>query len=126
MSAGRRGMIAGMCCGGRGRTGGVLALLSLGALIVTLGAWARSYLPEDLHAACVDGKLVLIFAESALSREWASAPGKDGETHPVPTAELWRKVQRGRYLGPTNYTPIIPAPQSATATRMRVINTPPR
>jgi hypothetical protein len=92
------------------RTWSALALASFAALLLTLGAWARSYLPERLHAEVVNGDLVLLFASDGLTKTWGQ---------PVPVAELWRKVGSGQFIGSDRYAPRVPG------TPRTRLNTPP-
>jgi hypothetical protein len=88
----------------RGRA--ALALLSFVALVVVLVLWARSYLPEQLHVATVDGRLILLFADDGLTSYWSRIEhGQEVTPRPVPTAELWRKVQRGQFINRLTYSP---------------------
>ena len=87
------------------RVTGVAAFLSLMLCVATLAWWARSFLPPDLHVGARDGRLVLVFADPALTRHWQSRGGGSGsgKQFPVRAAELWAQARRGRSLRPTAY-----------------------
>jgi hypothetical protein len=88
----------------------VLALLSLILCVLTLGWWARSFLPPDLHVGATDGRLILVFADPAVTRYWRVRDGVP-ETE-VRAAELWRRARRGQFLRQVTYT-VPPAPPGA-------------
>ena len=80
---------------------GLAALLSLLLCVATLAWWARSFLPPDLHVGAADGRLVLVFADAPLTRQWQAR--STGRVSPVSAAELWNDARRGRSLQPTTY-----------------------
>jgi hypothetical protein len=85
----------------------LLVIASAVACVITLGWWLRSYLPEHLHVGTSDGKLLLLFADDELTSFWqlsyrgGNAEAAKGE--PIPTVQLWKKVQGNQFITPAVY-----------------------
>jgi hypothetical protein len=79
------------------------ALLCFLGFAWTLLAWARSYLPPDLHAAVADGRLILVFAQPPATNYWKFRYGNNRET-PVHPAQLLTAVRAGNYISPESHT----------------------
>src|SRR4051812_41534060 len=75
----------------------LLTALSLLLCAATLAWWARSFLPTDLHVEAVDGRLVLLFCNPELTRQWSGSHGH------VSAAEKWTSVRIGRYIAPDQW-----------------------
>ncbi len=96
----------------RSRVGSSLVVLSLLACLLTLALWARTYLPDDLHVGCVEGRLVIVFSDWNLTSVWAERYPALGPEKTVRVPELWRSIRAGRYLASTVYSapPLGPTP----------------
>ena len=88
--------------------------------VLTLGVWARSFLPADLHMGVADGRLILLFSDPMLTRHWQREGGGDKGLATVRAAEQWAKVRAGRYISPRIYVTKRGATNPASA------NIPPR
>jgi len=80
----------------------LLALLCFLLLAWTLLAWARSYLPPDLHTGTSEGRLILAFSQPRTTRHWLFDGGR--ELPSVPLEDLLRKVRMGAYITPETIT----------------------
>jgi len=75
----------------------LVALTCLLLCVITLGWWARSYLPADLHVGAADGRLVLLFSDPPLTRFWVKeCPVGNGTEASAATA--WTRARRGQFL----------------------------